>query len=367
MAKRGKINVVKVDPFAYNIGLFAIPGIGKTELAFTMLDKYLGEDGYIIYDIGLEDGTDAIQGVNAEKIPTWQEFVACNNDVIKGKNTDYKNLRVVAIDTIDELARLSEAEVIRLANIENPTKARKKTFNEVGFGNYDRQSALILAEFKRLRDAGIQVFVIGHTKAKTKIDPSTGIEYDTLTAKISERLFNDIKSKMHVLGLGHIDRNVEDKVLGKDIMGKDRIKHITKSERRIITFRDENFAVDSKSRFADIEPVIDFNAEVLYNTIINAIEKAFNKRDIGVTMDEADKVQKETLKENADKFIERVQEEMTVSQMVQAITDKVQSKTLTEDQMRDLKAKLISVGVPKISDLLNIEEDIVYTVYELIK
>ncbi len=72
--KFGKKNVIKVDPLAYNIGLLGESGIGKTTLAVDVCNKLVGEDGYILLNIGKEDGVDAIPDAVYEDIPDWDTF-----------------------------------------------------------------------------------------------------------------------------------------------------------------------------------------------------------------------------------------------------------------------------------------------------
>ena len=230
--KYGKKNIVRVNPFHYNLGLFGLAGIGKSTLVADLCEEVLGEDGYMIYNVGKEDGTKALQGAIYEDVKTWQDFVNINSDICKNKDTDYSGLQVVAIDTIDELALLGEKEVIRLSNIENPTK-RVKQF-KASFGGFGAGakvlSKLILDEIERLKNVGINVFIIGHVKRRTKPDPYTNTEYDTITAKIDAVLFDDIKTKLDVLGVGLIRRDVEKVIVGEDIMGKAITKNNTKDE-----------------------------------------------------------------------------------------------------------------------------------------
>jgi len=123
--KYGKKNVIKVDPLAYNIGLLGESGIGKTTLAVDVCNKLVGEDGYILLNIGKEDGVDAIPDAVYEDIPDWDTFSEFVDDVVENKTTDYKDLQVVVYDTIDELFRIAEPEVIKMHNREHPEKRTK--------------------------------------------------------------------------------------------------------------------------------------------------------------------------------------------------------------------------------------------------
>ena len=60
MGKYGKKNTVKVNPLDYNIGLFGQSGIGKSSIAVEICEKLVGENGYMLLNMGKEDGIDAI-------------------------------------------------------------------------------------------------------------------------------------------------------------------------------------------------------------------------------------------------------------------------------------------------------------------
>ena len=365
--KFGKKNIVKTNPFAYNIGLFGESGIGKSTLVVELCEKYIGEDGYIMYNIGKEDGIDAIQGAIYENIKSWTDFVNINNDIIKNKNTDYADLKVIVLDTIDELHILGKNEVVRLNNMAFRDKP-VKTFNQAwgGFSApHDKLSEIILGEIARLKDVGISVIIVGHVKNRTLTDV-TGVEYDVITSKIPDRLFVDIKTKLHVLGLAHIDRNVEKELVGKDIMGKEKFKNVTTKEKRVITFRDDNFAIDSKSRFAEITPRIDFSTDNFYDAILDAITKAFNKKDVGVTMEEAKATQAQEFENKTTEAVNKAQNEVPIGDMVQKIYD-IDSTTTDTELKKALGAKVIASGVGKITELVNHDYDSVLEIYELVK
>lgn len=75
---------------------------------------------------------------------------------------------------------------------------------------------------------------------------------------MSMRSFNKLKTKLHFLGVASINREIsKEKKNGKD-------KNVIKSESRRITFRDDNYAIDSKSRFAEIVDEIPLDGKVMY-------------------------------------------------------------------------------------------------------
>ena len=83
--KFGKKNKVKVDPFNYNLMLLGEPKIGKTSLLYEVAEKLVGEDGYIFAELFREKGADAIEGIVAENIPTWDDWVEFVDDIVDNK------------------------------------------------------------------------------------------------------------------------------------------------------------------------------------------------------------------------------------------------------------------------------------------
>ncbi|MFS0657494.1 AAA family ATPase [Niallia alba] len=290
--KFGKKNVIKIDPLAYNVGLFGQSGVGKSTLAVEYCEKLAGEDGYILLNIGREDGVDAIPDAIYEDIPDWDTFEEFVDDVVENRTTDYKDLKVVVIDTLDELFRITEPEVIRQHNKAYPEK--KTTSIKAAFGGFqageDKAVELVIEKIWALKDVGVNFFVVGHTKRRSQNDVATGEEYETLTAKMSNRYFEAIKTKLHVLGVASIDRSIEKQRI-KQKVGADKIVGKVTSESRIITFRDDNFNIDSKSRFTEIIPQIELDVDQFIEAINDAIKKAHSKQKGAKSLEETKKEQ----------------------------------------------------------------------------
>jgi GTPase SAR1 family protein len=348
MRKYGKKNIVKINPLDYNIGLFGQSGIGKSKIAVEICEQLVGENGYLLLNIGKEEGVDAIQGVVYEDVKDWKTFNDIVKDITVNKNTEYADLKVIIIDTIDELEIIGKKEVIRLHNELNPTK-KTKTFN-AAFGGFaaprEKLSEIILDNIWKLKDVGINVFVIGHVKRRTKNDVITGEEYDEVTAKISSGLFEDIKTKLHILGLGTVRRDVEKAVTGQDIMGKNITINKTLGAQRVITFRDDSFTIDAKSRFSKIVDRIPFNADDFIKAIKDAIEAEYTSKNVGLSMKEAETLQAKEKEEKISKCIENIQkadEAGSPSEMVdkiqKAFNEDVEKKDLIIEAMKNINCK----------------------------
>lgn len=307
----GSKNRVDLNPLHYNIGLLGESGIGKTTIIKEMCEKLApevdGAPGYLHLDIGKEDGAEAIEGIFTEKAEDWKKFDQIISDIVKNKYTDpdYANLQTVIVDTYDELMRIAEPEVIRLHNKENPDKPKITTINSAfgGWGNgLDKALEIVFDKLWELKKVGVHFIVIGHTKSKNVDDPTTGESYSTLTANASQKYFTHLKTKLHFLGVGYVNRQiVREKTGKKNLQTKEDImRGVVKGEARVISFRDDNFSVDSKSRFADItNELIPFDVDEFIKAMQDAI--LAESRKGGRTDAENKQLQQEATKAKAAK------------------------------------------------------------------
>ena len=286
----GKKNQIKINPFEYNIGLIGESGIGKTTIIWEMCRKHLGDDGVLFAECGKEDGADAINGLNYINCPEWSAdydedanavgFEDLIDDIIENKTTEYPSLKVLVIDTYDQLVDIAKDEVVRMHNRLNPDKQVKTI--KAAFGGFmagdDKATEIVLNKLWELKKVGVHFIIIGHVKVKSQSDVKTGQEYQTLTTNMSNRDFTAIKTKLHFLGVAYIDREfLHERTGKKDAKGKEIIKSTVAKESRRITFRDDNYSVDSKSRFANIVNEIPFDPDELYNALCDAIKSEATK------------------------------------------------------------------------------------------
>jgi len=360
--KYGKKNVIKIDPLAYNIGLIGESGIGKTTLAKEVCETLVGEDGYMIFNIGKEDGVDAIAGAVYEDIPDWETFDEVTKDIIENRDTDYKDLKIIVYDTFDQLLEIAEPEVVRLHNKENPDK-RVKSIN-AAFGGFmkgqDKALEMVLDRIWELKKVGISMFVIGHTKVKTMVDEISGLEYDMLTTNMTQRYFNGIKTKLHVLGVASINRQIVQQNKGR---GNKKVGQIV-DESRIITFRDDNFNIDSKSRFADIVDSIPLDKDEFIKAIRDAIIKEHEKQGNGKSIEEVAKEQ-EKEKEKAIKQALEKTKEFNVErnkELIEQIKNNIANVDATEMQVIMKK-----YGFENFQDPTVIKTEALEKIVELIK
>ena len=318
----GKKNVIKIDPLSYNIGLIGESGIGKTTIIKEMCEKLAGEDGYMFLECGKEDGADGINGINYLNCPEWSmDYDEATNsigfedyidDVVENKTTEYPELKTVVIDTFDQLCEIAKPEVIRMHNAENPDKPVKSI--KAAFGGYmageDKAIEIVLDKLWELKTVGVHFIIIGHVKQRQQEDVATGQTYTSLTTNMSMRDFNAIKTKLHFLGVASIDREIVQEKTGKTKKeGKKEVevmKGVITKESRKITFRDDSYSIDSKSRFADIVPEIPFDVDSLIKALTDAIKAEASKGSKSIS--ELEKEQK-AAEEERMKHIAAAEEE----------------------------------------------------------
>lgn len=329
----GKKNVIKIDPLSYNIGIIGESGIGKTTIIKEMCEKLVGEDGYRFLECGKEDGADGIDGINYLNCPEWsmdydeytnsigfEDFV---DDVVENKSTEYPDLKTVVIDTYDQLIEIAKPEVIRMHNADNPEKPVKSI--KAAFGGYgsgeDKATEIVLNKLWELKSVGVHFIIIGHVKQRQQEDVVTGQTYTSLTTNMSIRDFNAIKTKLHFLGVASIDREiVQEKTGKKDNKKKDILKGVITKESRKITFRDDSYSIDSKSRFADIVPECDFSVDALIQALTDAIKAEASKGKKSIA----------ELKKEQDAAAEKRAEQIAA----------VEESNKKENELNEIKAKI---------------------------
>lgn len=362
MGRFGKKVEINLNPLAYNIGLLGESGIGKSTIIKEVCEKLAGEDGYIMLDVGKEDGHKAISGIISEPVRTWSKFAEVVDDIVENKQEDYPNLKVVGIDTYDQLCELAEKEVVRMWNkkLLEQQKPQIDTINSAfgGFGKgLDKAIDIILEKLWALKSVGVSFIIIAHVKRTDVTDVMSEEQYSMLTASTTQKYFNAIKTKLDFLGMAYIDREmVKVKTKKKDNNGNVIEKNKISGESRVINFRDDTYSVDSKCRFANIVDQIPFDSDAFIKAMKDAI-LAEQEKD-GISLEDAKAKQAKEAEEaaavakaNSDnakaKKIEE-QEEVKRSEILNSIMSKFTS--ISNDEKLKIKDKLSAEGYSKLTD-----------------
>lgn len=295
--KFGKKNKVSLNPLDANICLLGLPKIGKTTIMKEIAENLVGEN-YLFLEMYRENGAKYIEDIIYEDVPDWDTFVEIVDDIVDNRTTDYADLKVVFLDTLDNALQLAEQESVRLWNKENPQK-RTNAINAAWGGfmkGQDKAMELLQEQLFRLRSVGVAFSVIGHVKQSTVTDPITNETYQQITSDVSNRYFNQLKKNIDLVGIAYIDRElVKNKVNGKEVS-------TVKSETRKIKFRDDNYTVDSGSRMSQIVNEINFDADEFIKAMKDALEAEVKKggKSIEDRKKENEKEEKENMKRIAE-------------------------------------------------------------------
>lgn len=281
-----KVNKISERLEDYSICLGGESGIGKTTLMVETCEREFGEDGYVIFNAGKEQGIDCIDGAVYEDIEDYKKLDSVIKDIVANKETEYPNLKVVVFDTLDQIIEICEPEVIRKWNADNMGAKDFKparTLNAAcgGFGRgEDEVIKLILGKIWELKRVGVRVWYTMHVKTKEIVDPLTNTTYTMLAPNMMQKYFNGIKTKMHLVGIACVDRTIEEESTGRKniVTRKDITVNRIRDERRKIVFRDDNYSVDGKSRFRNIVSEIPMDTDAFITALKDAIKASKRPR-----------------------------------------------------------------------------------------
>ena len=281
MAKFGKKVKVSTDLSSYILGILSPSGWGKSTLMYEVCERLFGGDGYICADFGQEDGYAAIAGANVEQCTNWKHFVEMVDDIVKNKDTDYKNLKVVVWDTMDFAFDECEEYTVKAYNREHMGEQSfrpAKSINGVeGFGKgLDLVIANVRKQISRLSDVGVGTWFAAHVKEREQVDLMSGNNFTQITCAMTNRYYASIKNIAHCIGVGYYARTMNTVEVGSEnaVTHKKKTRNAMMEEERRIVFRDTAFLCDSKSRFPDIEADIVLDPDEFIRVITEAVEKA---------------------------------------------------------------------------------------------
>lgn len=278
MARRrvGKLREVKVDIANYSYLINGVGGIGKSTTVSEVAVKKYGVKGYLLLTVGQEPVPEHIGNIYNERVVDWDDLEDAIDSICEYKDEDYPDLRIVGIDSVDEVFRLAEKKVIELHNRKFPEK-RTDTIKSA-FGGFqageNKVVDIVVSTLFKLRDYNICPWFIGHTKTKNKVDQILDIEFEQITSNLDNKYYNAIKDKVAVVMCAYMERQMTDLQTAKDAFTK-KNKQIGKiaSEKRMVTFRDEEYAIDVKSHLKHIVPKCELDSDVIIKELEEAIRK----------------------------------------------------------------------------------------------
>ena len=263
----------KFEDYSYIIN--GVGGIGKTTLVYEIGKLVTGSnEGTFIITCGGENKPKHIPDAFGDVAPDFKTFVAIVKELCTNKEA-YPDTKFVAIDSLDEFARIAEAYVIAEWNASCDINERAKSISQAykGFQKGESRACdLMIQQVMKLQEAGYSLLEIGHTKTKSKTDVISQVQFEQLTCNLDNKYYNALKDKVNLVAMcyfQHIIENVEEK---KNAFTKkmDKVGDLV-DRKRIMVFADDDNAIDCKSHFEYITHQIDFSAEGFVKAVEEAI------------------------------------------------------------------------------------------------
>lgn len=335
--KVGKINQLSTRFEDYSYFINGVAGVGKTTLAYE-IGKYItgSNEGTMIITCGREPAPKHINGAFYDVAPTFKDFVSLVKELTTNR-AEYPHTKFIAIDSADEFVRIAEAYVVKEWNdsIDPTDKDAKRKFAKSikqAYGGFQagekRVKDLLVTYLGKLEDAGYKFIEIGHTKTKTTEDIFSGVSYEQITCNLDNQYYNTLKDKVNLVATCYLEKTIVDVKEKKNAFTKemDKIGNLTE-EKRVIVFRDDNMAIDTKSHFKYITPKVEFSTE----NFIKAVEEALAKQAAEDGLD----MTKDTVRANIKEPIDNSLEAEDIDDVIEETSD----DTIDKDKlMKEIRA-----------------------------
>lgn len=360
--KYGVINKMseKFEDYSYIIN--GVGGIGKTTLVYEIGKIITGSDeGTFIITCGGENKPKHIPGAFGDVAPDFKTFMAITKELCDNK-AEYPHTKFVAIDSLDEFARISDNYVVAEWNSQCDINERAKSIAQAYKGyqkGENRSCDLMIQQIIKLQNAGYSILEIGHTKTKLKEDILTKVQFEQLTCNLDNKYYNALKDKVNLVAMCYWENIVENIEEKKNAFTKkmDKVGELT-DRKRVMVFADDDNAIDTKTHFEYITHKIDLSAEGFIKAVEEAIAMKIEATEGGV------KTKKPTPKKTTkkpDPVVEEEDDDLTA--MLRAVVDKAKVKDeVAEDDVApfDIDEDLDIFNEEEVEDndpIITLDED----------
>lgn len=268
----------KFEDYSYIIN--GVGGIGKTTMVYEIGKLITGSnEGTFIITCGGENKPKHIPDAFGDVAPDFKTFVAIVKELCTNKEA-YPNTKFVAIDSLDEYARIAEGYVVAEWNASCDINERAKSIAQAykGFQKGESRACdLMIQQVVKLQDAGYSILEIGHTKTKMKSDVITQVQFEQLTCNLDNKYYNALKDKCNLVAMCYFENTIDNVEEKKNAFTKkmDKVGELV-DRKRVMVFADDDNAIDCKSHFEYIPQKIDFSAEGFVKAVEDAIAIKLN-------------------------------------------------------------------------------------------
>ena len=320
----------------YSYIINGIGGIGKTTMVYEIGKLITGSnEGTFIITCGVENKPKHIDDAFGDVAPDFKTFTEIVKELCENK-VEYPDTKFVAIDSMDEFARITENYVVAEWNKTCDINDRAKSISQAykGFQKGESRACdLMLNQIMKLQDAGYSLLLVGHTKTKLKEDVSTKIQFEQLTCNLDNKYYNALKDKVNLVAMCYTENVVDNVEEKKNAFTKkmNKIGQLT-DRKRVMVFADTENAVDCKSHFPYIAAKVDFGAENFIKAVRDALEEQ-SKHPNGVVATKAKKI---TKKANVEESVVEEDEEIDATPVQSDDVNEVETAPWDDDEELDL-------------------------------
>lgn len=271
-----KINTIKADIKNISIYLRSVKKFGKSTLFRDMiLEKYGDPSKGLLVEIGMERGATLLDNLNTTHVDTYKDLVELQKWLIETKGVEH-NIEIVGFDVADEIVPIFDKETVRQHNVDNPQKTIKSV--KAAMGGYtagEQYSATLMKNyFDKIKQNGIQVWVLGHSKYKNVRDKANvdNEGYMQLTSNLAAAYEAALGDIFDVVLTGVIDRDIE------TVGDGDNAKRYATDSIRKLYFRGTP-EIDAGGRFAadSVPEYLVFDKPNMAADFIRIIEEGMEK------------------------------------------------------------------------------------------
>lgn len=333
-----KKNTIKLDIASYRHYWRGEPKVGKTTLFRDLVVNAYGDAKHgLLISIGQEIGYRSLDNLFVFDTPTWSEIVEVVDDLTSEEGKAENEIKIIALDTVDQLVEIAEKEVLRLHRLQKPENSSSVTINSAlgGFGAGKKKARSLIEDMvSRLERAGYGMIYISHTRIKDITEKATDVVFQQLTGALEFSYDAIFSNRADVMAMFTTESEVKEERL--------------KSSTRYIYFRSTNF-INAGSRIANLPEKIVLNAENYVSALNTALEKGS-----GITGKDAVKARKQEEKVRAEEAQEFIDKDKEVVDLRKSLTALV--KSFEPEKIKLKKAELEENGLPqKFSDVDDVE------------
>ena len=261
----------------YSYIINGIGGIGKTTMVYEIGKIITGSNaGTFIITCGVENKPKHIDDAFGDVAPDFKTFTDIVKELCENKE-EYPDTKFVAIDSMDEFARITENYVVSEWNKTCDINDRAKSIAQAykGFQKGESRACdLMLQQVMKLQTAGYSLLLVGHTRTKLREDVITKVQFEQLTCNLDNKYYNALKDKVNLVAMCYNENIVENIEEKKNAFTKkmNKVGQLT-DRKRVMVFADTDNAIDCKTHFPFIVAKTDFGAQNFIDAVRDALEE----------------------------------------------------------------------------------------------